>query len=359
MPEQYIDRRRPAPARALFPAGVQQRLLETARQRLGRGSRQRLAQLCGIHSRTLIDWRREKYTISLAALAELREHWPDLPAPAVVVDPFRHVREAGRLGALSRYKRYGNPGTAAGRQKGGQATQRLFRRNPEQAKARGFITRRRIRQPRRSERLAELVGVLLGDGHIARWQVMVYLNRTERPMAEYVRALIEELFGLVPALHARRNYLVVTASSRSLVEWLTQAGVCAGDKISGRAKVPAWIFRTPAFMRGCVRGLIDADGSLFSHRHRVNGRSYQHLGIEFTSYAPSLLRSMAELLRALDFEAKTYPRTGHLFIYRWSQVQRYMRQISTRHPHRRLLFQQYCQARRGRVVAERTRLESV
>jgi hypothetical protein len=205
--------------------------------------------------------------------------------------------------------------------------------------------------------LAELVGVLLGDGHIARWQVMVYLNLTEEVMAHHVQRLIERLFGILPALHKRQRYYVVVASSRSLVEWLVQCGICAGDKMKRRAVVPEWVFKQRAFMRACLRGLIDTDGSLFTHKHHVRGHAYEHVGISFTSYIPSLLRSMTRLMGALKFEARTYPTRGHVMIYRWEHVQRYMEHVGTRHPHRRRLFDQYREVRRGRVVAERASLE--
>lgn len=361
MSEQFNDSRKTSSggARVIFPAGTQRQILETVYRKLGRGSWLTIAQLCGVHRRTLTDWHREKYTISLAAVAALRNRWPELPTPTVIVSPFRHLARAGRRGALSRYRQYGNPGTEAGRRKGGRASQRLFRSDPERARRIGFLIRKIIRQPARSEQLAELVGVLLGDGHIARWQVMVYLNLTERTMALHVQHLIEQLFGIMPTLHRRRTHFVVVASSRNLVEWLIRCGVCAGDKIRRRAIVPAWVFRRPAFMRACLRGLIDTDGSFFTHRHHVRGYAYEHVGVAFTSYAPSLLRSVTRLMAELNFGARTYPTRGHVMIYRWDQVQRYMEQIGTRHPHRKQQFDHYQEVRRGRVVAERTRLESV
>ena len=347
-----------ANSRAIFSVGAQRQVLEAVYEKLGRGSWTSIAKLCGVHRRTLADWRREKYTISLTAVTALRSRWPELPVPTSVVSPFRHLKRAGHLGALNRYRKHGNPGTPAGRRKGGRTTQQLFRSDPARAKRIGFITRKTIRRPPRSAQLAELVGVLLGDGHIARWQVMVYLNLTERAMAIHVQRLVKRLFGVVPALYRRQTHFVVAASSRSLVEWLTRCGVCPGDKMKHRTAVPAWVFRGPGLMRACLRGLIDTDGSLFTHRHRTNNHAYEHLGISFTSYSPSLLRSVTQLMAELNFEARVYPRRGHVMLYRWDQVQRYMNEIGTRHPHRRELFERYRKVRRGRVAAERTRLES-
>lgn len=363
MPEQYINSRstRLFPPRIILPTGLQRRFLETVRQRSGQGGWQGIARLCGVHPRTLHDWREEKYTISLPAFSRLRKRWSDIPAPGIVVDPFRHVQRAGHLGALSRYRRYGNPGTEAGRRKGGRATQRFFRSNPQRAKQLGFVTRKLIRRPSRSEPLAELVGILLGDGHMSRFQVMVYLNQTERRLAEHVRQLIQQLFGILPSIHERPQHhlIVVTASSRSLVEWLVRCGVCAGDKIKHRATIPQWIFRRPVFMQACLRGLIDTDGTLFVHRHQVQGRVYRHMGLGFTSYSSFLLRSTARLMTELNFQPRTYLKQGHLVLYRWNEVRRYMKEVGTQHPHRRAQFSLYDDNGRGRVVAERTRLESV
>lgn len=337
-----------APQRIVFPKGAQKRFLERACDKSKRDW-SAVARLCRVHRRTLYDWRREKYTLSASALKAIQRSLGIRPPPSCLVDAYRHVRLAGRKGALSRYRRYGNPGTFEGRRKGGKATQHYFQWHPDEARSIGFVIRRPIQKPRHSAKLAEFIGVMLGDGHLGDYQSIVYFNSlTEQVFAGIVRRMVRSLFGITAPLRQHpRNCLWLVASSRELVEFLEQAGLRKGDKIQQRVAIPAWIFKQREYITACLRGLIDTDGGLFSHQHTTNGYRYRHMGLCFTSYSPVLLRGTYRLFRLLGYSPRLYKSAGHIFLYRRDQVVRYMATIGSRHPGRFARFKELLERSRS------------
>lgn len=98
-----------------------------------------------------------------------------------------------------------------------------------------------IRLPEQSEKLAELFGILLRDGHVFHFQVTVTLGTKELQYALYVRRLIKALFGGVPrvttsAVGHRTVYLGSTAATR----WLLQEGMVR-NRVASQVDIPSWI----------------------------------------------------------------------------------------------------------------------
>jgi len=126
-----------------------------------------IAKISNVCERSLRDWRRERNRISHAALLKLHKI-SNVPMPKVlkVLPEHWSVEKAGHIGALRHNELYGNPGTMEGRRKGGANSQTLFRLNPDYAKGIGVIIRKTIRKPRPSVKLAEFIGIVLGDGGI-------------------------------------------------------------------------------------------------------------------------------------------------------------------------------------------------
>ncbi len=340
--------------RIAFPPGRQRQFLERVRAQLGVGWNE-VAACCGVHPRTIRDWHREKYAMSESALIAIRERLGIDPIEARVVPPYRHVRTAGRIGALARYQIYGNPGTDEGRSKGGSRSQERFRLDPGYAQQIGVSTRNSIKYPGYSPELAEFVGIMLGDGHVSRLQLRIYFNsKNEWYFAHFVQKLILNLFGLRTSLRDEGKHCIkLIASGINLVEFMERIGLRVGNKIRQQVGVPSWIFNCRDFMVPCLRGLMDTDGGVFLHNHVSGGHRYQHLGLCFTSYSPVLLQDVKRLFESLEYRARTYPQRGHIFLYRRAEVERYMTAIGSRHPARIKQFGEVSE------LAERARLESV
>ena len=318
----------------MLRVGEQSAFLEEAREKLP-ATWYDIAEICGVHESTLLNWRCEKSQMSLSALEKLSA-LSGVPKPKNIIkvsDKYWYTKKAGKAGGRAYLRLYGNPGTLEGRRKGGLLSQKRRRENPELYLKLGVIVRKEVAYPQESDQLAEVFGILLGDGNISDHQVAVYLNSTtDREYIRYVQNLLRTLFETAVSYREReRNTACLVISSKNLVEFLLKKGLVIGDKIAQQVDIPAWIFIKEDFQKACVRGLIDTDGSIYYHTHKVKGNWYRNIGICFTSHSAPLLMSVHGILLDLGFTAKCGNGT-HVYLYRQSEVKRYLEEVGTSNP---------------------------
>jgi len=260
-------------------------------------------------------------------------------------DRLEHLRRSGRLGALARYKIYGNPGTPEGRQKAGKLLVEWIRNNPEVARRSGAAVAKEIKCPPLSPLLAEFVGVLLGDGGI-RNTLQVTISFDRQKDREYVRWLqraIKRLFGLDSSLALRKNNFGGDAviSSVKLVRYLPEiSGLQPGNKLRNGLDVPGWIWERRSYQVSCLRGLMDTDGGPFVHRYQVGGKVYSYPKLCFSSMSEVLRRSVCRLFLELGFHPRL-AKTGVIFIDRTEEVKRFYQVVSSRHQRHRDLIEKF------------------
>lgn len=157
--------------------------------------------------------------------------------------------------------------------------------------------------------LAELVGILLGDGNLnkystygkGRWkctyQVRVTINGNEVELKERTVLLMQIIFGKNPSIYYHKNSEAITiyiSSKESLLQ-LEQIGMICGDKTKNQVSVPKWIYEKENFIIACLRGLIDTDGSVYKRTVLIHKRAYDYWNISFTNKSKPLLDSFAIL----------------------------------------------------------------
>jgi len=293
----------------------------------------RIAEICGVERHTLRAWRDEAWRMSYHALLRL-SHLSGVPMPHIieVVSEEERQRRASVKGAHARAAIYGPVGTPEGRSKGGQTTQRRRREHPERYKDR-FVTRKPIRIPPKSLWLAELVGILLGDGQIGDLQVVVSNNAEhEREYSAFVAQLFQDLFALRASQRTRpKNAVEVVISSVALVEYLKTIGLHRGNKVAQQVGVPEWIFEDIEYVRACTRGLMDTDGCIFLRRQQYKHRQYRFLELDFSNHSQPLLVGMEQLLSRLSFTPKRDDCSVNL--YRQSEIKRYFEIVGTHNPY--------------------------
>lgn len=328
--------------RVVLAKGKQQAFLDKVRASLG-GHWEDLAQICGVHPRTIRDWRREKYRISLAAL-ERPSLVANVPKPSSmqVVDDYWYVSKGGHFGGQAHVRLYGNPGTYESRRKGGLISQQKRRENPEAYLNSGVILRKKIHYPEESEDLAEACGIILGDGNINDHQVQISTNElADREHAEYVASLFSRLFGVDATFGKReRNTLTLVISGINLIEFLASKGLVKGDKVARQVNIPEWILARADFKRGCIRGLIDTDGGIYYHTHTTKSITYTNIGLCFTSYSLPLLKSVHRILLDLGLNAKC-DNKRHVSIYGEAGIRSYLERVGTNNPKHLSRFQSW------------------
>lgn len=196
--------------------------------------------------------------------------------------------------------------------------------------------RKVIRVPDNSEYLAELLGVVFGDGGINNeWQLVISLNsEKDAEYANHIVNLIKQLFDINVAVRKRpnQNTLVLVVSSMNLVDFLVGKGAVRGNKIKQEIDIPTWIAKNKKFERAFVRGLVDTDGCLYIHKHKVSGKEYKNLGFCFTNYSAKLVESIAKILQKNDIKPYVTNSNRNICLYSYKMIERYLQLFESRNP---------------------------
>ncbi|MCD6402331.1 hypothetical protein J7L36_00540 [bacterium] len=142
---------------------------------------------------------------------------------------------------------------------------------------------------------------MLGDGSVTSKQIQINLNKvTEKEYQKFVNRLIETLFGIKPSTLYKKecNGIRTVVSSIELSDFLSKIGLKRGK---GKKVIPGWIFKKKKYQLACLRGLIDTDGCVFTHRYKVSGKIYSYKKLAFKNSSYSLIESVYRIFKNLDF----------------------------------------------------------
>lgn len=295
-----------------------------------------------ISERNLRDWRRGK--VSMLQTAYLKcltiAKFKANKFKPLVLEDYWHIAEAAKKGGYARLKLHGNLGTAEGRRKGGLASAKTHL-----LKGTRFNTLRPIIKPALSEELAEVMGILMGDGHLSEYQVSVTTNSiTDRQHALFVKKLFIKQFALPVAVNFRKyeNAVNVVISSKNLVKFLFGLGMPIGHKINNNISIPAWVMATPKYQKAFLRGLFDTDGCVFLDKHLIKGKLYKHMGWTITSYAGKLIAGIIEILNDLGLSPTYRTSQKSVFLRKQNEVRKYFTDIGTNNNKHRGRYVKFC-----------------
>ena len=281
-----------------------------------------IAQRVGYSPRTVRDWKRGKYSMPLEILLFFKQHdGVEIPQEAVLVNDAERKKNAGSKGAIKRNSRRGNPGTPEGRIKGGYNS---LKTHAQQNTA--FRVRLKYAFPRKSAKLAELMGILYGDGGIRNSQLRVTLDVNEPEYAKHVGTLLELLFKRTPSYYYYRNVREVALSGVELVGIINKLGMPTGNKLTNNIDIPAWISDKLVWQRAFLRGFFDTDGSVYLDKHAIKGKKYASICVALTSYTPKLYASCARLLTEMGYHP-TYSSKHRLILRRRPEVIQFFQQV--------------------------------
>lgn len=188
--------------------------------------------------------------------------------------------------------------------------------------------RKVIRIPQESLELAELMGIEFGDGGINNnWQVVISVNSVaDKEYAKYVANLFKRLFATDTKTRVRQscNTIVIVATSTNLVDFLIEKGAIKGNKITKQINIPDWIKNNRQYERYFVRGLVDTDGCLFTHKHYIKGKLYFNIGFCFSSYSNKLLNSVYLILTKNGLKAHIRKEKHSIYLYSKQEVIKYL-----------------------------------
>lgn len=185
----------------------------------------------------------------------------------------------------------------------------------------------------RSAKLAEFYGIMLGDGHISRFQIVVTLGTKELNYVEYVAILMRKLFETKPTILVRKDgYRDVYFGSVDLIRYLRADGFVT-NKVKYQVDIPEWIFKELEWMNSFVRGFFDTDGSVYQLRFGIQ--------VSFTNKSARLLISLHKMLIALGYNPSAIS-TDRIYLTRRGDLTRFFSEVkpaNTKHARR---YQQFC-----------------
>lgn len=323
-----------------------------------------LAKICKVSSRTIRDWRREKFTISEDTLLQLNKKFNiTIPSRIKYLKDYWYVIKGAKKGALKRMELYGPPGTLEGRRKGGIISQLRREQHPELYP--NCISKKKFIEPKKSSQLAELVGIILGDGGITSYQLKISLNKeTEPEYIKFVSNLLKKTFGETPTKYyysgRAKKVCILTINGINLIKVLHKLGLKKGNKILLQVSVPKWIENNHEYSKACLRGLIDTDGCVYYHKHKTRGFSCYNIGLTLTNHSRPLVEFAHKVLLKYGFASKLKQRS--IYLYREKEVIKYFNIIKSHNAHNIKRLEEYLEvknSRRSTQVVDEARLESV
>lgn len=186
----------------------------------------------------------------------------------------------------------------------------------------------KVRTPKEpSINLAELFGILLGDGSVVQYFVKVYLNAScEYNYSLYVQRLCKNLFpGATVSRYLRkaRGTIEIQISSSEVSKFLLRNGFDPK-----RRSVPEWIQKNEAHVEASLRGLFDTEGTVgvkyFDGKNGV--RFYKQL--TFTNKNENLLKFVETQLKKRGYKP-TAGSKKNIYISNGNDIGRYAREIGS------------------------------
>lgn len=194
--------------------------------------------------------------------------------------------------------------------------------------------------PNDSEKLAEFYGVMLGDGNSHRTKYYksrdnkrgVYAirivgdSRFDRNyLLNYVKPIIENLFKIKVTVkfYTNKNALHLESYGIKLIEFLEIKGFEPGNKIKNKLRIPNWIKSNKNYLKACLRGLYDTDGSVY----KLTGQNSHQ--ICFTNVNQYLLQDVRNSLLLLGITCSKISNKD-IYITKKSELRKFLKLVGFR-----------------------------
>ena len=160
---------------------------------------------------------------------------------------------------------------------------------------------------KKDNNLAELIGIILGDGNLYRHDrtenLRIICNSRDKIYIKHIANLIHKIFYKKPSIIRRKkeNAIVISLYQCKISERL---GLPTGDKIKNNIGIPRWVLYDTNYVIKCLKGLFETDGCF--QEDKDNYTQY----IEFKNNCSKLRENVYDILKRLNFE----PQFGYNYI---------------------------------------------
>lgn len=289
--------------RLVFKKGRQRKLLEEFVLSL-QMKQSGASSFFGITPRSFTDWVNEKTKLPASAYNKIPLTIRKRYRPKKVLEKFWYTKKGSRLGAKALMEKYGKMPINEDYRK------RKWREwwEMEGSKSNRIVgITKTYKKPRYSKRLAEFIGIMMGDGGITEYQSVITLNKeTDSEYILYVEKLIFNLFGIDAKKSYRKNTkaVILVVSRKLLNQYLVSLGLKLGNKLKQNFDIPFWIMKNKEYSKMCLRGLVDTDGCVFHETHNIKGKKYSYARLNFVTASSILASSVMKILTNCDFNPR-------------------------------------------------------
>jgi len=182
--------------------------------------------------------------------------------------------------------------------------------------------------------IAELIGIIIGDGHIGfypsykHFRLTISLNSETDLfyLKKRVLLLIRKVFKANPEIYFQPGEKNVKCRfySKEVILWLISLGLPFKNKAK-KVGIPDTIKRSKKLIIPCIRGIFDTDGSLF----KKYGKYAQ---VEFRSYSRKLQEDLSTALKDLGFSPSISKKHNHIFLHRQGDVIKFFCVVGSSNP---------------------------
>jgi intein/homing endonuclease len=176
-----------------------------------------------------------------------------------------------------------------------------------------------MRAEKIDEDLAEVIGVMIGDGCISQYKPkstgktrldLLITGSSETDVEnyrEFIQSTMMRSFGKPGRLYERKddNTIRYWMTNRKIVEWFVQFGLTVGPKID-RVEIPNQILQDEKLSIACLRGIFNTDGCVyrqFSKQYKGQSRHYSNYAVvEFKIRSEKLIGQIKEILNSLGIK---------------------------------------------------------
>jgi len=202
--------------------------------------------------------------------------------------------------------------------------------------------------------LAELIGIVLGDGSFYitdnHYQLDIAFDAKEENYLDFVESLLKNIADVEVCKkrdkHAECLHIRVSRKN-DVLTLLHNTIKFHGDKIKNNVSIPEWIFGKEEYMKSCLRGLIDTDGSIF----RMSKRDSNLFRISFKNVNTRLLNDCRRTMLKLGFHPSKVIDGKGIFLSRQSEIKRYAEEIGFNNPKNLNRYTEIAPSSSGQEVA--------
>ena len=194
-------------------------------------------------------------------------------------------------------------------------------------------TKKEIKFPKLSNKFAELIGAIAGDGHLHLYPAELSITchkDLDREHVYHLSKIFENLFNQKPKILFQRNIIKLRFYSKELVNKLNQEYELPIGRKMNRLRIPSKILIKQSYLISFIRGLFDTDGTI--NRHHKNSGAI----VEISSRDPIFLKDINKALISLNLS--TSVNYKGVKIYAKSEIDRFFKLIKPSNPKHNLKY---------------------